>query len=420
MRLFGILLIFANLAAGAGFVYLATQDWKGRQTITAAGIRHILLLQGLPLEPPPGATEGFDAEDETPFVVEMGGGESTKTISKKLLESYFQANTSAAGGTDAAAGPASKVPLAGPQVVTHQIAEVKRVQGLIKVELAKEAPPADKIALLKGWLLYQAENYDTRLEYLALTGPKDAANKDKTPEQLKEDAAKLEAILDARFTAALARPQSSDSPALAPAAPAAEGAAATGDKERLAKSAEWRGGVPLDESQRRANIAHLLVHLDRDAAWQKRVMVVVGVRRYVKAITVQTLRYTDMIQHVELGIPGDQASYVKEETPLREKAAQEAERARAIAAERARKVEQKTAADDNVNRQRTQLKLLTDQLNKVKAEVDEMLVRQTGIEKQMFEIQREVSLTLEDVYRLEAILDATERERFGLPPRTRP
>ena len=59
MRLFGILLIVVNLLAGAGFVYLATQDWKGRQEINAAGLRHVLLLQGLPLE---GAE--FNADDE--------------------------------------------------------------------------------------------------------------------------------------------------------------------------------------------------------------------------------------------------------------------------------------------------------------------------------------------------------------------
>src|SRR4029077_8023870 len=99
MRLFGILLIVANLIAGGAFVYLATQDWKGRQTITAAGLRHLLVLQGLPLEPAPGGETLLPDKEgepqETPFVMELGGGESTKTISKKLLESYFEAATAA-------------------------------------------------------------------------------------------------------------------------------------------------------------------------------------------------------------------------------------------------------------------------------------------------------------------------------------
>jgi chromosome segregation ATPase len=168
------------------------------------------------------------------------------------------------------------------------------------------------------------------------------------------------------------------------------------------------------------NIAHLLVHLDGDAAWQKRVVLVVGMRRYVKALSAQVLRFADMIAHVELGIPGDQAAFIKTETQLREKATQNQERAKAVAEIKAALVEQKTAKDDAVSRQRTQLKELTDQLTKVKNEVDELLVKQTGLEKQLFEIQREVGLTLEEVYRLEILLERVERERFGLPPIAKP
>jgi hypothetical protein len=424
MRLFGILLTVFNLAAAGAFVYLATQDWKGRQTITAAGVRHLLLLQGLPLE-----GQDFSAEDETPFVMEMGGGESTKTISKKLLESYFQANTAAPTsptGSDTAAGGAttSKVPLATNTPVTNQIAEVKRVQALIKSELAKDAKPADKIALLRGWLLNQAENYETRLEYLALTSSTDPkTGLPKTDEQRKADATKLEAILDGRFAAVINPPAATESPLDAgnPGNPEkAAQIAAMSDKEKVEKSNAWRSGASLDTTQRRVNLAHLLIHLDPDAAWQKRIIAVVGLRRYVKAITNQVSRFTDMISHVELGIPGDQAAYVKVETQLREEAIRKSDRARAVAAELKIKRDQKTVADDAVNRQRTQLKLLTDELNKIKAEVDELLVRQSGIEKQLFEIQRVVGLTLEDVYRLEELLDATERERFGLPPQTKP
>jgi hypothetical protein len=429
MRWFGILLIFLNLLAGAGFLYFATQDWKGRQTINAMGLRNLLLLQGLPLEPPPGAPEGFDtAEDETPFKFDMGGGESTKTISKKLLESYFTANTSPSGTTPAgpaapgeAAAPGARVPLSTNTPVTNQISEVKRVQGLIKAELAKDLPPAEKHALLKGWVLYQAENFKTRVEYLRLTGVKDELGNEKTADRLKADAAELEKILDARFAAVLAKPavtQSAIDPGDKNAPDYAERKAiadAMPDRTKLEKSDAWRESVQ-DDTQRRMSIAHLLVHLDTDAAWQKRVMVVIGLRRYVKAITAQVLRFQDMIAHVELGIPGDQAAFIKEETLLREKATQNAERAKAVAEIRAALVEQKTAKDDAVNRQRTQLKELTDQLTKVKNEVDELLVKQTGIEKQLFEIQRVVALTLEEVYRLELLLAATERERFGLTP----
>ena len=88
MRLFGILLIFLILVAGGGYVYLATQDWNGRQKINASGLRHLLLLRGLPLD-----GETFAADDETPFQTRSAGGASTTTISKKLLELYFSENT---------------------------------------------------------------------------------------------------------------------------------------------------------------------------------------------------------------------------------------------------------------------------------------------------------------------------------------
>lgn len=422
MRWFGIVLIVFNLLAAGGFLWLATQDWKGRQTITAAGIRHNLLLQGLPVEPSTGPDpDGFDPATDEKFETEVGT-ESIKIVSKKLLENYFATNTkTGAGELPAATGtepppppvvPPGKVPLSVNSVVTNQLAEVKRVQTLIKAELAKtELTAADKLERLKGWVLYQAEDINTRVKYLDMIA--------------KGDVAGLEAALDARFAAAMAKPQMTDSPSLAPpaegeVAPTDKDKAAKADMDKLAKANEWRSGVPIDETQRRLNIAHLLIHLDSDANWQKRVMVVVGLRRYAKAVAVQVLRFGDMIRQIEGYIPDDQASFAKEENILREQATQHQERAKAVSEIKAALVEQKTAKEDAVNRQKTQLKELTDQLTKVKNEVDELLVKQTGIEKQLFEIQREVGLTLEEVYRLEALLSKVERERFGLTEEPKP
>lgn len=414
MRLFGILLIVFNLLAGAGFVYLASQDWKGRQTVTAAGLRHVLLLAGLPLEPPAGQSEGYDAEEGAPFVVEMAGGQSTETVSKKLLESYFQANVSPAGAAEPAG--AAKVALAaGAPAVTNQLAEAKRVWALLQSELDKRPAPADQIALLRGWLLFQAESYPLRQEYQALTSL-NAAGQPKNAEQLAADAKRLRDILAARFNAVLNKPQSVASPIDAADPQRKAELDKMSDAEKLAKSAEWRYGTAKDEAERRQLLAHLLVHLDTDAAWQKRVMVVVGMRRYVEAIGAQVQRFADMITDVERLIPEDQASFMRHETQLRERAARNAERAKAVADIRAALTEQKTAQDDALSRRATQLKELVALLNKVKGEVDELLVRQTGVEGQLYEIQREVALTLEEVYRLETLLTRTERERYNLPP----
>lgn len=485
MRLFGILLIVANLIAGGAFVYLATQDWKGRQSITARMLQHQLQLQGFPLE---GKDLDPDPEGETPFVVELGGGEKTKTISKKLLEGYFQTVTAAtpAPATGGAADPAAPAPTAvvslttGNPVVTNQLAEVKRVQGIINTELDKEGvATAVKLELLKGWLLLQAETYETRLAYQALLSPTDASGQPKAADKLAADAAELKKLLMARFDAVINPPDANrtlpnaEVPDLtAPddemkkrrkemdvlladedrlekqiaAMPAddklrealkqkrealrlkreetqkaqkAVGAVSNQGRLSLAGVTAQRVNSTGDDSERRLRLAHLLVHLDPDPVWQKRVAVVVGLRRYVRAIADQVPRFAEMIKQVELIIPVDQAVFAKHEAQLRESATQNAERARVIAEQKAALADQKNKEDDAVNRQRTQLKELTDLLNRIKAEVDDLLVRQAGIEKQLYEIQREVGLTLEEVYRLEELLDNVERERFGLPPRPR-
>ncbi|MBM3982953.1 MAG: hypothetical protein FJ304_22315 [Planctomycetes bacterium] len=470
MRLFGILLVLFNIAAAAAFVYLSTQNWKGRQTITAAGLRHMLLLQGLPLDGPEQVTEPATGESVpkvgeevtgifsingkeqkakitkvTPqpdgtvvleaveptlnltteivvpgqpketidFAMDMAGGTPVKTISYKLLNSYFETNAKDA------------TPL-GTGVVANQVAEVRRVKSVIAAQLkAKEKEPKEQIDLLKGWLLNQAETIDVRVSYQALISPVDANGVDKTPERLTADATKLREILDARFAAVLAKPARTEN-AVDPGEKNDPGFAekkakidAMPDKDRLAKSAEWRGAVQ-DDTQRRMMIAHLLVHLDPDANWQKRVAVVVGLRRYVKALSVQVVRFADMVNQIERYIPNDQAAFTKHENQLRDQAIRYAERARAVAEIRSALNAQKVAKDDAVSRHRTQLKALTDQLTKIKNEVDEKLVRQTEIETDLFETQREVALTLEEVYRLEALLAAVERERYGLPPVQKP
>ena len=413
MRLFGILLIVLILLAGGGYVYLATQDWKGRQQINAAGLRHLLLLQGLPVDGP-----DFSTEDETPFEVPMAGGEVTSTVSKKLIESYFRDNTAGAGAPAGGAEPAAgRAPLAANTPVANQVAEVKRVLGLLKAELDKVPDAAQKIALVQGWLLIQAETMNERIQYQEWAAPGDKTGAPKSAEKLAADADALLHALDRKFYRVAPKLYTGEGAALAPA-----------KWQEMQKKIEEAGAdaaavalvkppVATDEADRRARLAHLFVHLDRDAAWQRRVAVVVGLRRYVAAITAQTVRFREMRSQVDLPLASDQASFQKVQDFLLNEARQKVSRALVIADEKAKLVEQKTSADDAVSRRQTQFTELRAQLQKVRTEVDELLVRQTGIEKELYETQREVALTLEEVYRLEALLIQVERERYGLLPR---
>ena len=165
MSLFGKILLVFNLLAAGGFTYLAMQDYygekgkgNGRQNINAAGLRHLLVLNGIPVEGP----ANFPGDGVTAFVVDGPGGVPTTTASKKLLDAYFQ-------GLGAGSNDPNTLFVA--TAVPNQLAEVARSRRRIEEILSKAENPAAKIALLKGWLLYQVETFPQRVEIFALAEP---------------------------------------------------------------------------------------------------------------------------------------------------------------------------------------------------------------------------------------------------------
>jgi hypothetical protein len=421
MSLFGKILLVINLLAAGGFVYFATQDWKGRQTITAAGLRHQLILVGLPLDGP----ADFPPSGETPFHHEGAGGIPTETVSKKLLDSYFQG---LGGGSD----PNS---LAANTAVPNQAAEVQRVKRKVEEILSRTDGTADKINLLRGWLIYQVETFSERVDVLLLSAADrlDAESgkpRGKTPEELGKDAEELQRRLMARIDGAASAAKTLD-PAASTALKDDDLAAAGTDEERnkilqerAAKIGESRL-AGLDEDERRRKIAHLLVHLSPEAAWQKRVLGVIGVRSYIKAIQTQSRRFEEMSLQLEQLLLADQEAYFAElkgrpesgDSPEHRGLIKEAQEktliANRMAAIKAKWVEQFTKDTDLVKQRETQLNELKNQLAKVKGQVDVMLSRQSTIESGLFEIQREVAVTLDEVYKFEAELAERERKLAG-------
>ena len=67
---------------------------------------------------------------------------------------------------------------------------------------------------------------------------------------------------------------------------------------------------------------------------------------------------------------------------------------------------------DLVNQRELQLKDLTAQREAVKAEVNILLAKQSLVEQQLFAVERDIGLTLEDIYRLDAELRRRERDRY--------
>lgn len=376
MSLLGKILLVFNLLAAGGFAYLATQDWKGRQTTTAAGFRHLLLLKGFPLD----GKDAFDEEGGVDFKFEMAGSVPTTHVSKALLTTYF---ASAAG----AASPTGPVPLGGTEVVTNQLAEVKRVRALVEKAVGESA---NKVGVLAGYLLPMAETYEERAAILA-------GNEND-----------LSARLGAKFDAVLKPAARQDVTSLAPNPD--EKNVANLDT-RLKAIGEVRG-TSADENQRLERVAHLLVHLDRDPAWQKRVMMVVGMRRYVVAVAQQAVRFGEMAARVKRDIEADDAKFVGEYALLRDQAIKNTQLVNDAAANRLRLEAQLTKDQGFVTQRETQLANLKQALARVKADVDELIANQSKIEAVLFEVQREVGLILEEVYKLEADLEKKERERF--------
>lgn len=446
MRPFGIVLLVLNLLLTAGFAYLALHDYygdkgknNGRQNIAAAGERHIMLVVGVPLDggpdtlparvPPTADNYGDFANTEVPFRTEGPGGVMTSSVSPELLYAYFTAAGSADGNA-----------LAGNTPVASQMAEVKRVFGIIKASIEKADGSAAKAQIAGPLLILQAETFEERNAILALiaanngtelahlldirfhrvapklveAGPIAPDLWTSLPARLKDLEAKQKAAADAAAAA------DKEADGLAGDNPAAAGLkkieAETKRAEAGALAAEIalkKLNPPKDEPDRRDRLAHLLVHLDQAAAWQKRVMMVVGLREYVRAVAAQTLRFKVMTDRVAGQIADDQDRFSAQYTQLRDLAVGRTEAVRLTAQTRARLQEQAQKDQDLVNQRTAHLNDLKAQLTRIKAEVDGLLAKQTQVEQQLFAIQRAIAETLEDIYRLEDQLADTERAKYA-------
>jgi hypothetical protein len=418
MGLFGKILIVLNLLIAGGFAYLAVQDWKGRQAIAAAGQRHVLLLEGeqfeggpdtLPARVPASSDDYSDyVNTRIPFVIVGPGSEKTTSVSPEFLYAYF-----------AQAGEAGASPFAGPTPVASQIAELKRVYGIIKSN-----PPNLNLGAI---LLRLAETFEERSDY---------------QEWIRtNNGAELQHALDLKFHRVLA--SMVDSGAINPdmwgsaksrldqmiqqrdaALKAAADAKAAGNAAEEEKRAAEAGRLTsriqraspstrVDEIDRRNQLAHLLVNLDDAASWQKRIAIILGLKQYVKAVDGQGGRFREILDRVERATVADQDRFVSEYARLRTLAIQRTQLVLEMAEVRAQLAIQLQKDQDLVNQRTAQLDELKGQRTTIINEVNTLLAKQTLVERHLFEVEREIALKLEDIYRMEAELRQVERERYG-------
>jgi chromosome segregation ATPase len=141
---------------------------------------------------------------------------------------------------------------------------------------------------------------------------------------------------------------------------------------------------------------------------------IIGLRQYVRTIAEQTLRFSQMTARVQKQIADDQEQFVAANTQLRNLAIQRTQLVRNTEETRNRVATQNQKDKDFVKQREVQLAELKDELTRIKQEVNELLARQKITEAALFAIQREVGLTLEDIYKLEDDLRRIERERYGM------
>jgi hypothetical protein len=422
MRIFGIILIVLNLLLTGGFIYFAVQDWSGRKAIDAAGLRHIILRDGLPLEDngpnpfPASAAPGSDnyseyTSTEIPFVVEGPGGVSTTTVSPALLEAYFKAT-----------GDTRNDSLGGMMPVASQMAEVKRV-----FEVLKKQDDAVKLDRFGNALLRLADTFEERNEYtewfakgqlaelahamdlqfnrvlptLVQSGPLDATMWNDTYTQ------RMKGFTDQRDAAAkeAADAEAAGNTALAESKKA--------EADRLTNLISRRSKrEPRDNADRRFRLATLLAHLDTDPAYQKRVALVVGMKQYVRALDGQAGKFQEITDRVESAAFADQERFVGQYAQLRSMAIQRTQLVLEMAEIRRQLEAQEQKDQDLVNRRMEQLKDVTALRDKLREEVKMLLAKQTQTEQALFLLEREIGLKLEDIYRMEAELRKLENERY--------
>ncbi len=407
MGLLGKLLIVFNLLAGGGFVYLASQDWVKRQTLTAADLRHRLTLQGLPLENPEPAADAGDPNDpdaEVPFAAEGPGGVTVGSVSKKFLESYFKAVTDNAPPAAASPGAAAPAPapaaegaagaaagvnkLGSTEPVASQVAEVKRARAALQNILASAEE-------MQASLARQADSPEAKAELAQVRAVTDPAKL--APYFLSKILLRQAQTLEERAEVFKLR--------------------AAGDGARLTELllAKFDRVIDpaktTDEGERRFRLADLLITLDTDALWQKRVALVVGLRNYAPRVSAQSARFVELAAQVERRVEQDQVAFVETYYELQKLAIDRTLRVNDSERAKAGLLKQ-VARDAEVKAQwETQVAKYKGQLADARALVNAALARQAKVEAKLFEVQRTVGTTLDDLFRLEDEL--ARRERGG-------
>ncbi|MFO0935983.1 MAG: hypothetical protein U0798_05635 [Gemmataceae bacterium] len=350
MRALGIgLMIFNLLLTAAIGAYLAPLSWSKRQVMNATVAKSYLVRIGLPVEAP-----RYDPNASTqPITFSTAGGHVVEEIETSVLKEYF--------GND--------------QPVNSQKEELERAYRATESKITS-MEPAMKVAYLvgeyrknafvPGILIYMARNYDERTTLRSLISP--GRNDPALIQKASQEAMKYL-------------------------------------KDRYEECTSAKPGL---EQQNR--IATFLANLEPESnTVQKRVILVVGMKQYLKVVGDQAAAYDEIARRVNRKLELDQEFYVREYEMLKKLAidrAQISSAQKAVENELAlNKVDDEKQFSMREGQKTNRLQELDTYRNRVKKVVD----ANAALETKLQETQRSVGLLLDSILAEEAKLAEAEK-----------
>lgn len=433
MKPLGIVLLFVNLLAAVGVVYLATQSWAKRHEQNTAILKEELVASGMPLESPAGAKPIDLSKPEESYTLKfpIPGRSATDVRAKVLIDHFAGAKREGELFASMAGNP--------PLSVVGEMDEVKKQ---IDAKVAGyNADPAAGLAYLvgsagadhkltPGLLILLADDFEERVTYREWLADARSPQPLYPPAelwQLAKDA------LDAKLSLPLTKPNESTATEYATTRQSARVArdkaldewqkAAIADvpaRKReydAARMAYWKAMVaksaPLSEGDQRRKAAGVLVVVDPSAGGQKRTALTVGLPDYTAAVIDRVERLSSMPERFDRQGETDVANFVvlyeqklATSRDLDRMLQKQIEITRTFAA-------QKKAAEDQVATRQAHRDGAQGRVNDLATKVAAASAAQKELEKQVFDLQQSVGLGFAQLFDLEDQVYQAEKKKAG-------
>jgi hypothetical protein len=440
MGTLGKILLFVNLVAFIGLTYFATTNWGARQAASANALSHQLVLQGMPVEAPKGISG--DA-DNIPLGTIISGIQPVETVRPSFLKKHFEGT----GSSPYASGEFPKTQLeeldGSYRKMTANLDGMKPDEVIATLGGSFTPVPNNKLVrFTPGILTNIAETAAERALLRKLSdnvsdAKKRAANaetlraifnkkmestKTINPAQADTEASTLKDRIEAvrvasdklkrAFDAFKALPADAEIGTKTSAAQAvADAGDALGAEFTLYQNsvAEIGSVACRDESDRRRRIAHILMHLDESASWQKRVALTVGLRTYLSALSDHSNRIQRFTAAAEQQVILDQARFADEYELLKNLAISQALLNRQQIAFRSDLETQRSKDAESVKVWLAFAEARIKELDTINAQLEGMLTAQYAKQKELFDLQKQVGESLTKSFELEKQLETAEQ-----------